>query len=101
MNKNYNNEEDNNVLRMLVNDLQSQLISMQNDMKTVREENTRLLSERSMSKNMMSDRMFSPSSPSNKSDSRGGNWILIILFEFKRYKMQKGAEMQKEFKAKD
>lgn len=71
-NKNFN-EEDNNVLRMLVNDLQSQLISMQNELKSVREENTRLLSERSMSKNLMSDRLFSPSSPSNKSDSRGGN----------------------------
>ncbi len=72
LNKNFN-EEDNNVLRMLVNDLQSQLISIQNDLKTVREENTRLLSERSMSKNMLSDRMFSASSPSNKSDSRNGN----------------------------
>jgi len=72
LNRNFN-EEDNNVLKMLVNDLQSQLISMQNELKSVREENTRLLSERSMSKNLISDRMFSPSSPSNKSDSRGGN----------------------------
>jgi len=72
LNKNFN-EEDNNVLRMLVNDLQGQLVSMQNELKSVREENTRLLSERSISKNFMSDRLFSPSSPSNKSDSRGGN----------------------------
>lgn len=72
LNKNFN-EEDNNVLRMLVNDLQGQLVSMQNELKSVREENTRLLSERSMSRNIMSDRLFSPSSPSNKSDSRGGN----------------------------
>jgi len=65
-------EEEENVLKMIVNDLQMQLVSMQNEMKSVREEN-RLLSERSMSRNLMSDRLFSPSSPSNKSESRGGN----------------------------
>lgn len=67
------NDDENNALKMLVHDLQNQLVSMQNDLKTVREENTRLLSERSIRENILSDRIFSASSPSNKSDSKAEN----------------------------
>lgn len=68
-----NNKDDGNTYKLLIHDLQNQLLNMQNDLKTVREENTRLISDRSSNIYNSSNRLFSPSSPSSKSDSKGNN----------------------------
>lgn len=68
-----NNNEEGNTYKLLIHDLQSQLLNLQNDLKTVREENTRLLSERSSNIYNSSNRIFSPSSPSSKSGKSGNS----------------------------
>ena len=70
---NSNNKNDGGHYKFLIHDLQNQLLNLQNDLKTVREENTRLLSERSSNVYNSSNRLFSPSSPSSKSANSKGN----------------------------
>ena len=68
-NNNPNNPNNNeNTYKLLIHDLQSQLFNLQNDLKTVREEYTRVLSERSSNVYNSNNKLFCPSSPSSKSE---------------------------------
>jgi chromosome segregation ATPase len=68
-NETVTSEDENAILKRFISDLNSQIEDLKRDLRNVRDENTRLMSERSIRENMFSERNMSPSGSNSVSSN--------------------------------
>jgi hypothetical protein len=68
-NETVTSEDENAILKRFISDLNCQIEDLKKDLRNVRDENTRLMSERSIRENMFSERNMSPSGSNSVSSN--------------------------------